>query len=289
MAIVIKESQQKTKLDLPGLPHFLIVDLLADLSPHPPQDEQLDHGHDGVDEDAGLAGFARHDVFHPERLLTAEQTQPQREQEIVDAVYDAAGPDVPGLPVEQQKRQTEDAARDRLADRLSPGQRSREIRADHVRCAEDQRAADGAQDEDVFLVSELIYDRVVDDRPESHFLEQPDKDEHQEHGQHLKRHVVTDGGVRAHEEPEDADRQSKDPEAHGDLDDVPGRIVAGRESLVPRDLIQEEGHGAAEQRSHHQALEIRRRGEALEADHGIYDRNDRRDQRVLFQKVDVPS
>ena len=66
-------------------------------------------------------------------------------------MYDAAGPDVSGLPVEQQKHQTVDAARDRLADRLSPGQRGREIRADDVRRTEDQRAADGAQDEDMLL------------------------------------------------------------------------------------------------------------------------------------------
>ena len=137
---------------------------------------------------------------------------------------DAAGPDISGLPVKDEKHKAKNAGGNGLPGCLCPGKRSGEIRTNDVCSTENQGAAHCAENEYVFLIPEAVNDGIIDEGAKSHLLEQPDKDEHQKHDQRMKRHVIPVGSVcyEVPDHPEGTAQESKDPEAQCDLDDIPG-------------------------------------------------------------------
>ena len=108
---------------------------------------------------------------------------------------DAAGPDISGLPVKDEKHKAKDTGGNGLSGCLCPGKRSGEIRTNYVCSTENQGAAHRAENEYVFLIPKAVNDGIIDEGAKSHLLEQPDKDKHQECGQRLKRDVIPGNGI----------------------------------------------------------------------------------------------
>ncbi len=126
---------------LPFFPDLLIIDLLADLPVDHPEDEQFDQCDHSIDDDGILAGFSCRDIGNA-LFRRMEETVADGQKEIIDTMDDAASPDVPGLPVKKQDRQTEDTGLNRLADCLQYRPDVRQIGADDMCCSKRQRRRD---------------------------------------------------------------------------------------------------------------------------------------------------
>ena len=93
---------------------------------------------ESIGDDESFAAFACYDVSCFRFVRNIVDTITDRQKEIVDAVNDTAGPDVPCLPVEEKQRQSEDTGLNGLTDGLTDGNMSIQFSTDDVYSTKDQ-------------------------------------------------------------------------------------------------------------------------------------------------------